>query len=67
MAIPTTSINSGIEELRINANQLATNQGDLADLTTTATSTLVAAINEIDSEISAVDVIGNAKKMGVIL
>ncbi len=45
----TVNLTDTFEDWRVKTNQIATNQGDLATLTTTAKNNMVAAINEIDA------------------
>jgi len=57
MAVISVNLTDTFNEWRTKTNSLATKQGDLTTLTTTAKSTVVAAINEIDAAGSFANVV----------
>ena len=64
MAVRNTPSNSTFEAWRVETNEIATDAGDVATLTTTATN-LTAAINEHETDIAAQT--GDAVAMAIAL
>ena len=57
MAVISVNLTDTFEQWRTKTNSIATKQGDLTTLTTTAKSTVVAAINELDAAASFSNVV----------
>ena len=51
MSIPNVPQTDTFDQWRVKTNTIATNAGDLANLTTTIKTNAVSAINELDSDV----------------